>query len=69
MKNFKKEIFMSIIILIIVFYLVYNYFNENVDEIIEEDIYIETNTTIKETNKIILHITGEVKNSRNNTNR
>ncbi|MGN1301448.1 MAG: helix-hairpin-helix domain-containing protein [Clostridia bacterium] len=60
MKNFKKIIFLSIGIIIIVIYLVYNYSKDNASEIIEENIYIETNVETKEKNKIILHITGEV---------
>lgn len=68
MKNFKKVIILSIIIVIILVYIIYNHINEG-DEVIEEDVYVETNTNIEETNKIILHITGEVNNPRNYTNR
>ena len=60
MKNFKKIIFLSIGIIIIIIYLIYNYSKDNTSEIIEENIYIETSTETKEKNKIILHITGEV---------
>lgn len=60
MKNFKKIIFLSIGIIIIVIYLVYNYSKDNASEILEENIYIETSNETKEKNKIILHITGEV---------
>lgn len=60
MKNLKKIIFLSIGIIIIVIYLVYNYSKDSASEIIEENIYIETNVETKEKNKIILHITGEV---------
>lgn len=60
MKNFKKIIFLSICIIIVVIYLVYNYSKDNTSEIIEENIYIETNIEHEEKNKIILHITGEV---------
>ena len=61
MKNFKKIIFLSIGIIIIVIYLAYNYSEDNTSEVIEESIYIETSNETKEKNKIILHITGEVK--------
>lgn len=60
MKNFKKIIFLSIGIIIIIIYLVYNYSKDNASEILEENIYIETSNETKEKNKIILHITGEV---------
>ena len=68
MKNFKKTIILSIIIVIIIICLVYNYSNESKEDIIE-DIYVETNTNIEINSKIILHITGEVKNPRDYTNR
>lgn len=61
MKNFKKIIFLSIIVVLAVTYLIYNYSNNENNEIIEEDLYIETSNQTKENNKIILHITGEVK--------
>ena len=60
MKNFKKIIFLSIIVALAVIYLIYNYSNNENNEIIEEDLYIETSNQTKENNKIILHITGEV---------
>lgn len=60
MKNFKKIIFLSIGIIIIVVCLAYNYSKNNSNEIIEEDVYIETSSEIEEKNKIMLHITGEV---------
>lgn len=60
MKNFKKIIFLSIIVVLAVTYLIYNYSNNENNEIIEEDLYIETSNQTKENNKIILHITGEV---------
>lgn len=60
MKNFKKIIFLSIIVVLAVIYLIYNYSNNENNEIIEEDLYIETSNQTKENNKIILHITGEV---------
>lgn len=60
MKNFKKIIFLSIIVVFAVIYLIYNYSNNKNNEIIEEDLYIETSNQTKENNKIILHITGEV---------
>lgn len=61
MKNFKKIVILSIIIIFIVIYLVYDYIKEG-EEIIVDNVFIESSTEIKETNKIILHITGEVKN-------
>lgn len=61
MKNFKKIIILSIIIIIIVIYLIYNYVREE-EEIVEEDVYVENSTEVEEIKKIILHITGEVKN-------
>ena len=61
MKNLKKIIILSIIIIMIVSYLIYNYIREE-EDIIEEEVYVETSEPVEETNKIILHITGEVKN-------
>lgn len=69
MKNFKKVIILSIIIAIIIIYASYNYLNKEGEEFIEEYLYVETNTNIEENNKIILHITGEVNEPRNYTNR
>lgn len=69
MKNFKKAIILSIIIVIIIIYAIYNYLSVGEDEFIEEDLYVETNTNVEEKNIIILHITGEVNKPRNNTNR
>lgn len=71
MKNFKKMIFLSIIIIIVVIYLIYNYTSENVEEIIAEEIYVESNpdSELETIGKIILHITGEVKKPRNYSNR
>lgn len=68
MKNFKKVIILSIIIVITLVCIIYNHINEG-EEMFEEDVYLETNTHIEETSKIILHITGEVNNPRNYTNR
>lgn len=68
MKNFKKVIILSIIIIIIAIHIIYNNLNEG-EEFIEEEVYVETNTNIEEKNKIILHITGEVIKTRNNKNR
>ena len=56
MKNFKKIIFLSIIVVLAVIYLIYNYSNNENNEIIEEDLYIETSNQTKENNKIILHM-------------
>lgn len=60
MKNFKKVIFLSIIVIIIVIYLIYNNLKNDSNEIIEENIYVEPTNEVKEKNKIVLHITGEV---------
>lgn len=68
MKNFKKIIFLSIIILLILIYLIYNYSNNNSTEIVEENIFVETSNKTMEINTIILHITGEVKFPRNYRN-
>lgn len=67
MKNLKKIIILSIIIIIVI-YLIYDYSTKNADEIIEEDVYVEANTNVEISNKIILHITGEVKEPRNYRN-
>ena len=60
MKNFKKIIFLSIIVGVLAIYLVYHYVTNSSSEYIEENIYIETNNQPEEKNKIFLHITGEV---------
>lgn len=60
MKNFKKIIFLSIIVGVLGIYLVYHYVTNSSSEYIEENIYIETNNQVEEKNKIFLHITGEV---------
>lgn len=60
MKNFKKIIFLSIIVGVLGIYLVYHYVTNSSSEYIEENIYIETNNQTEEKNKIFLHITGEV---------
>lgn len=60
MKNFKKIIFLSIIVGVLGIYLVYHYVTNSSSEYIEENIYIETNNQLEEKNKIFLHITGEV---------
>lgn len=60
MKNFKKIIFLSIIVGVLTIYLVYHYVTNSSSEYIEENIYIETNNQPEEKNKIFLHITGEV---------
>lgn len=68
MKKIKKVIILLIIIIIVIC-LIYNYSNKSVDEIIEEEVYVETNANLEISNKIILHITGEVKIPRNNRDR
>ena len=65
MKNFKKVIILSITVLSLVIYFIYDYLSNNVDEVIEEDIFVEENEEITEKNIIILHITGEVNSPRN----
>lgn len=60
MKNFKKIIFLSIIVGVLAIYLVYHYVTNSSSEYIEENIYIETNNQPEEKNKIFLHITDEV---------
>lgn len=60
MKNFKKIIFLSIIVGALIIYLIYHYATNNSSEYIEENIYIETNSKPEEKDKIFLHITGEV---------
>lgn len=69
MKNLKKVIFLSIIIIITIFYLIYNYLNKNEEVIIEEEVYLGEHDNIEEVDKIFLHIIGEVKNPRSYTNR
>lgn len=68
MKNFKKIIILSITILMIVIYFIYDYLNNDVSEVLEEDIFVEENEETVETDTIILHITGEVKTPRNYRN-
>lgn len=64
MKNFKKIIILSISVLGIVAYFIYDYLN-NTTEVIEEDIFIDESIQKEEINTIILHITGEVNVPRN----
>ena len=68
MKNFKKVIILSIAVLVILSYLIYDYLSNNSNEAVEEDIFVETSEEILETNTIILHITGEVNAPRNYRN-
>lgn len=63
MKNFKKTIILSIIMGIIIIILIFN-LKDNTEEVIVDNIFVETEEPIKETNKIILHITGEVQKPR-----
>lgn len=60
MKNFKKIIILSTAMLIIVICFIYDYLNNDVREIVEEDIFVEESEEALEKNTIILHITGEV---------
>ena len=64
-KAIKIGLIAVAIIIIIVMYLIYNYSNKSVDEIIEEEIYVESNENFDISNRIILHITGEVNKPRN----
>lgn len=68
MKNFKKVIILSIIILVVIIYFIYNYAGDSSNEVVEDDIFIETSEKIQETNTIILHIIGEVNSPRNYRN-
>ena len=65
MKNLKKIIiFLGVVLIIVCF--VYNYAREkNYEEVMVEDIYISTekDNIMEEKNTIILHMTGEIKNS------
>ena len=65
MKNFKKIIILSITILVIVIYFIYDYLSSDVIEVAEENVFVEENEENTETNIIILHITGEVNSPRN----
>ena len=65
MKNFKKIIILSLTILSLVIYFIYEYLSNDVTEIVEDDIFVEKSEETLETNNIILHITGEVKSPRN----
>ena len=65
MKNFKKVIILSITILGLAIYFIYDHLSNNVMEVVEEDIFVEENEEITKTNIIILHITGEVNSPRN----
>ena len=69
MKNLKKIVFLLTFVIVILIYLIYDTLNENVNEFIVENLYVETNTSMGGINKIFLHITGEVKSPRNYTNR
>lgn len=64
MKNFEKSIFLGAIMLIIIGGIVYyNYYKENDNAEILEEVYVENTEKIEDTEeKIIIHITGEVKN-------
>ncbi len=60
MKNFKKIIYLSIIIIIIISYYLYNSFENESEEDIINNVYIQTVDNLEENKKIVLHITGEV---------
>lgn len=66
MKNFKKIIILSIIIVVCI---IFNFMSEKGEGIVEEDIYVENITDIETINEIILHITGEVNKPRNYKNK
>ena len=65
MKNFKKIIILSITILSLVIYFIYDYMSNTENEVIEENIFVEESEKIEQVNTIILHITGEVNTPRN----
>lgn len=67
MKNLKKVIILSIIIISLIIYLIYNYTKDE-EEIIQQDVYmnLDINSNVTEVNKIVLHIIGEVNNPRSN---
>lgn len=69
MKNFKKIIILSITILVMVVYFIYDYLSNDVSEVVEENIFIEEDAETVEINTIILHITGEVNSPRSYRNR
>lgn len=64
MKNFKKCIFVGVIVLfLIIVAIIYNNHNNNYNEITSEDVYlnVKENNVIEES-IVIVHITGEVNN-------
>lgn len=65
MKKFKKLIILSIAIVGIISCFIYEYLNNDIVQVVEEDIFVEENEKITGTNIIILHITGEVNSPRN----
>lgn len=64
MKNFEKSIFLGVIMSIIIGGIIYyNYYKENDNAEILEEVYVENTEKIEDTEeKIIIHITGEVNN-------
>ena len=60
MKNFKKIIYLSIIIIIIISYYLYNSFENESEEDIINNVYIQTVDNLEENKTIVIHITGEV---------
>lgn len=64
MKIFEKSIFLGVIMLIIIGGIIYyNYYKENDNAEILEEVYVENTEKIEDTEeKIIIHITGEVNN-------
>lgn len=70
MKNFKKCLILGIVLIIITIYCIYYSINSNkYEEIMENDIYEVEESSNQEENFIMLHITGEVNNPRNNKNK
>lgn len=64
MKNFRKCIFLGVIVLfLIIGAIIYNNHNNNYNEIIPEDVFlnVKENNVIEEST-VIVHITGEVNN-------
>lgn len=63
MKNLKKPIFLGFIIVMLIIGVIIYYLQNNNYNAITEDVYLANNNSIEqEANKIIVHITGEVKN-------
>lgn len=64
MKNFKKIVILSNVVIILIILFIKNNLNEKSEDVIKEDVYVEMNNYNEEVNNIILHVTGEVVNPR-----